>query len=81
MPLFSSLRDRLRGKTSFLRPAYWFSGWEGISCLPFGELVFHNTVELLTDLNNDVDFSLVGDRGRMTFAEFVRFFKVEGETV
>ena len=80
MPLFSSLRDRLRGKTSFLRPAYWFSGWEGISCLPFGELVFHNTVELLTDLNNDVEFSLVGDKGRMTFAEFVRFFKVEGET-
>lgn len=79
MPLFSSFRDRLRRKSSYLRPSYFVTGWEGISCLPFGELVFHNTVELLTDLNNDVDFKLVGERGRMNFAEFVRFFKDEGE--
>lgn len=79
MPLFSSFRDRLRRKSSYLRPSYFVTGWEGISCLPFGELVFHNTVELLTDLNNDVEFKLDGDRGRMTFAEFVRFFKQEGE--
>ena len=79
MPLFSSFRDRLRRKSSYLRPSYFVTGWEGISCLPFGELVFHNTVELLTDLNNDVEFKLNGDRGRMTFAEFVRFFKQEGE--
>lgn len=80
MPLFSSFRDRLRRKASYLRPSYFVTGWEGISCLPFGELVFHNTVELLTDLNNDVTFSLLSDRGRMTFAEFDRFFKQEGET-
>lgn len=80
MPLFSSFRDRMRRKASYLRPSYFVTGWEGISCLPFGELVFHNTVELLTDLNNDVDFTLSDDRGRMTFAEFVRFFKAEGET-
>lgn len=80
MPLFSSFRDRMRRKASYLRPSYFVTGWEGISCLPFGELVFHNTVELLTDLNNDVDFKLDGDRGRMTFAEFDRFFKTEGET-
>ena len=79
MPLFSSFRDRMRRKASYLRPSYFVTGWEGISCLPFGELVFHNTVELLTDLNNDVDFKLDGDRGRMTFAEFDRFFKTEGE--
>lgn len=79
MPLFSSFSDRLRRKSSYLRPSYFVTGWEGISCLPFGELVFHNTVELLTDLNNDVEFKLDGDRGRMTFAEFVRFFKQEGE--
>ena len=80
MPLFSSFRDRMRRKASYLRPSYFVTGWEGISCLPFGELVFHNTVELLTDLNNDVTFSLLSDRGRMTFAEFDRFFKTEGET-
>ena len=69
-----------RRRASFLRPSYAVTGWEGITCLPFGELVFHNVVELLTDLNNDVTFVNTGDRGRMTFAEFVRFFEDEGET-
>ena len=79
MPLFSSFRMRRRAKSSYLRPSYFFAGWEGLSCLPFGELVFHNVVEMLTDLNNDVEFGLTsGDR--MTFAEFVRFFKADGET-
>ena len=55
------------------------TGWEGLTCLPFGELVFQNVVELLTDLNNDVTFQLLTDRGRMTFAEFVRFFNDDGE--
>lgn len=80
MPFLSSLRDRLRGRHSYLRPSYFFTGWEDLTCFQFGELVFHNIVELLTDLNNDVEFFLVGDRGRMTFAEFSRFFKSEGET-
>ena len=55
------------------------TGWEGLTCLPFGELVFQYVVELLTDLNNDVTFQLLTDRGRMTFAEFVRFFNDDGE--
>ena len=79
MPLFSSFRMRRRAKSSYLRPSYFFAGWEDLSCLSFGELVFHNVVEMLTDLNNDVEFGLTsGDR--MTFAEFVRFFKADGET-
>lgn len=64
---------------SYLRPAYWVGGWEGLTCLPFGELVFQNTVEMLTDLNNDVTFTNVDGRDAMTFAEFVRFFNEEGE--
>ena len=79
MPFFKTIAARFRRKSSYLRPAYFTQGWEGMTCLPFGELVFQNVVEMLTDLNNDVDFVLTGDRGRMTFAEFVRFFKTEGE--
>lgn len=80
-----TIRDRIRGlfirnKSTYLRPSYLWSGWEGLSCLPFGELVFQNVVEMLTDLDNDVTFVLEGDRGRMTFAEFVRFFNDQGET-
>lgn len=63
---------------SFLRPAYWFGGWEGLTRLPFGELVFQNIVEMLTDLDNDVTFTRT-DGDTMTYAEFVRFFNDEGE--
>ena len=75
--IFPRLRQRRNG--SFLRPSYFMTGWEGLTCLPFGELVFQNVVEMLTDLDNDVTFQLLSDRGMMTFSEFVRFFNDEGE--
>ena len=75
--IFPRLRQRRNG--SFLRPSYFWTGWEGLTCLPFGELVFQNIVEMLTDLDNDVTFQLLSDRGTMTFSEFVRFFNDEGE--
>lgn len=78
MSLFTDLRERLRRKSSYLRPSYFWGGWEGISALPFGELVFRNIVEMLTDLNNDVTWVNNGN-GNLTFAEFVRFFDDEGE--
>lgn len=71
---------RFRNKGNFLRPAYAFTGWEGLTCLPFGELVFQNIVELLTDLANDVTFDLASERGMVTFAEFKKFYETEGET-
>lgn len=67
-----------RHRSAVLRPSYYVGGWEGLTCLPFGELVFQNAVELLTDLCNDVTFSLQGE-GRMAFAEFVRFFNEQGD--
>ena len=68
-----------RNRHSYLRPGYWVGGWDGITCLPFGELVFQNVVEMLTDLDNDVTFTNVTGRNAMTFAEFVRFFDEDGE--
>lgn len=70
---------RFRNKANFLRPAFTWDGWDGLTCLPFGELVFQNVVELLTDLDNDVTFTLADGRGMMTFAEFKRFFEDYGE--
>lgn len=67
-------------KKSFLRPSYWVGGWGDITCLPFGDLVFQNVVEMLTDLNNDVTFTNIGGNKAMDFAEFVRFFEDWGET-
>lgn len=77
--IIDNIRQRFRTNRAYLRPDWHFLGWDGIGCLPFGELVFHNIVEMLTDLNNDVTFTLISERGRMTFAEFVRFFNDEGE--
>lgn len=80
MNIFDTIRLRFRNKGNFFRPSYYFTGWEGLTCLPFGELVFHNVVEMLTDLNNDVEMTLnPASRGTMTFAEFKRFFEDEGE--
>lgn len=79
MAMFHGLRSLFRAKPSYLRPAYAAAGWEGITCLPFGELVFRNMVEMLTDLDNDVTFTLASGN-RMTYAEFTRFFNDEGES-
>lgn len=79
MSFFSRISLRFRSKSSYLRPAYFTAGWEGLTCLPFGELVFQNVVEMLTDLNNDVTWVNNTERGVMTFAEFKRFFNDEGE--
>ena len=62
MPLFSSFRDRLRRKSSYLHPSYFWGGWDSITCLPFGELVFRNIVEMLTDRNNDVTWLNNGNK-------------------
>lgn len=77
--ILDNIRHIFRNKGNFLRPALYWDGWEGISCLPFGELVFQNVVEMLTDLCNDVSFTLLSQRGTMTFSEFDKFFKSEGE--
>lgn len=74
-------RIRTRNRPNFLRTSLLVGGWDGLTCLPFGELVFQNIVELLTDLNNDVEWVNAGGKGNMTFAEFVRFFQTEGESV
>ena len=79
MSLLTRISMRLRAKSSYLRPSYYMTGWEGLTCLPFGELVFQNVVEMLTDLNNDVTWVNNTERNAMTFAEFKRFFNDEGE--
>ena len=82
MPTIRNFIDRIlfRKKSNFLRTSYLVGGWDGLTCLPFGELVFQNIVEMLTDLNNDVTWTNTGANGTMTFAEFVRFFNEEGES-
>ena len=72
----SRLFPRLRKSTSVLRSGY-YEGWEGLSCLPFGELIFRNIVELLTDLANDVEWSHLDTRDNMTFARFKNMFAEE----
>lgn len=49
-------------------------------CLPFGDVIFINIVEILTDLINDVD--LVRTRGdALDFAFFKKFINTEGKTI
>lgn len=56
------------------------SGDLTISALPFGRTIFLSMVELLTDLTNDVTFTLIaGDKER--FLYFNAFFKQKGEFI
>lgn len=68
--------DRIR--TIFRRSEILHVGgfdWCGIGRYPFGETIFRNVVELLTDLCNDVTWANVGGGGNVIFAEFKTFFE------
>lgn len=70
--IFPNLRRRhyVIGSHAYDLPFY------GIGCKQFGETVFLNIVEILTDLANDVTWVNQG-RDAMRFAEFRRFFEDE----
>lgn len=76
----SRLFPALLKKTSILKTDSYI-GWEGLTRLPFGELVFRNIVELLTDLANDVTWVHMDKRDALTFARFTAFFEDEGKVV
>ena len=76
----SRLFPRLSYKTSILK-AGDYVGWEGLTCYQFGELVFRNIVELLTDIANDVTWVHLDQSDTLTFARFARFFEDEAKTV
>lgn len=76
----SRLFPRLAKTTSILKTGYYV-GWEGLSCYQFGDLVFRNIVELLTDIANDVTWVHLDQYDTLTFARFARFFEDEGKTV
>lgn len=76
----SRLFPRLSRKTSILKTDY-YDGWEGLTCYQFGDLVFRNIVELLTDIANDVSWVHLDQYDTLTFARFVRFFEDEGKVI
>lgn len=76
----SRLFPRLAKTTSILKTGYYV-GWEGLTCYRFGDLVFRNIVELLTDLANDVTWVHMDKRDALTFARFTAFFEDEGKVV
>ena len=76
----SRLFPRLAKTTSILKTGYYV-GWEGLTCYRFGDLVFRNIVELLTDLANDVTWVHMDKRDALTFARFTALFEDEGKVV
>lgn len=71
-----------RPSESVLRRNVFFSyGDPMASRFAFGDVIFLNIVELLTDLAEEVEWKHTNDRDTMRFAEFVRFFGVTGKVV
>lgn len=56
-------------------------GWGGMTCHPFGQALFRNVVELLTDLSNDVVWKNAKLGQNSKFAEFQIFFERDAQLV
>lgn len=70
-------RDRFFRRWETIRTVVF--GWDGISCHQFGDTIFRNIVELLTDLTNDVEWINKRRTGNLRVAEFKVFFEREGQ--
>ena len=81
MKILDNLKIALSRRTKVLaRSGGYTVGDLTISALPFGRTLFLSMVELLTDLINDVTFTLkYGDKER--FLYFNAFFKQKGEYI
>ena len=73
----SQFRDRFFRRWETVRSVVF--GWDGITCHPFGDTIFRNIVELLTDLTNDVEWVNLRRTGNLRFAEFKVFFERDGQ--
>lgn len=50
-------------------------------CLPFGDVIFINIVEILTDLINDVELVKTRKGDALDFAFFKKFISLDGKTI
>ena len=83
MGIFKQISDVFsKPKNRVLRDVWYsnLSQWT-IGCLPFGEPIYHNIVEILTDLCNDV--TLVPKQGQelMEFSLFKKFYNMYGQEI
>ena len=77
MPFIANIRNRFFRRWETIRSVVF--GWGDISCHPYGDTIFRNIVELLTDLTNDVEWVNLRRTGNLRFAEFKVFFEREGQ--
>ena len=73
----SQFRDRFFRRWETVKTIVF--GWGEISCHPYGDTIFRNIVELLTDLTNDVEWVNTRRTGNLRFAEFKVFFERDGQ--
>ena len=61
----------------------WYSNWSQfvVGTLPFGEPIFHNIVEILTDLANDVTLTPKQGQDLVDFSLFKKFYDMYGQEI
>ena len=61
----------------------WYNNWSQfvVGTLPFGEPIFHNIVEILTDLTNDVTLTPKQGQDLVEFTLFKKFFDLYGQEI
>ena len=72
-----------RGKNLVVKDPYQTSSWNWLTTnLEFGNVIFNNVMEILTDLVNDVELSRVNKNTDVfEFANFKTFFEQDGKDV
>lgn len=81
MNIIDRIFPKLRRRHSVIGSYAYGLPFEGIGCKRFGDAIFINIVEILTDLANDVEWSNMGKGDAMMFAEFRRFYEDEAMRV
>lgn len=81
MDILDRIFPKLRRRHSIIGSYAYGLPFEGIGCKRFGEVIFLNIVEILTDLANDVEWRNLGKGDAMMFAEFKHFYEDESMRV
>lgn len=81
MKVLDKLRDFLGRHKYNVLGTYGVTNWGECSRFQFGEGIFRNIVELLTDVSNDVEWISLSNGQSVKFAEFCTFFERDAKQI
>lgn len=81
MSIFQNIKNVFSKPQNRVLRDFWYGYHWDIGCLPFGDPIYHNIVELLTDLTNDVTLQPQQGQDLVEFSLFKKFFEMYGQEI